>query len=270
MERDVFKVGIIGLGGMANTVVNTLKELSDDSRPCEVIGALVRDPNKVSNNEELPLFDNITQLLNKNPDVIAECASHSAVEKYGEKILNSGTRLILASVGALANDELYQRLKQAANEGDTHLLLPSGAIGGLDALSAAKISGLQRVRYTGRKPLSAWIGTPAEDQCELQKLKQARSIFTGNARKASLLYPKNSNVAAVVALAGIGMDETEVELIADPYVTENCHQIEVFANSGNFKISLTGKALSANPRTSSLAAYSMAKSIMNLNDAIVI
>ena len=164
----------------------------------------------------------------------------------------------------------YQQLKQAADDGNSCVYLPAGAIGGLDALSAAKISGLQRVRYTGRKPLSAWAGTPAEQEYALAKLTTAQQIFIGNARQVTSLYPKNSNVAATIALAGIGMDNTEVELIADPAATENCHEIEVFANSGSFKISLTGKSLSSNVRTSALAAYSMAKAVMNLNKAIVV
>ncbi len=173
-------------------------------------------------------------------------------------------------LNALADDELYRKLKAAADSGDTSLFLPAGAVGGLDALSAAKMSGLKRVRYTGRKPLAAWVGTPAETICDLLSLKKPHSLFVGTAREVALLYPKNSNVAAAVALAGIGMDTTEVELVADPDIDENFHEIEVFANSGSFKISLTSKSLPANARTSALAAYSMAKSVISLNNAIVI
>jgi len=271
MKNKKFKVGVIGLGGMANTVIETLTAVNNGNQPCEVVGALIRKkPDDISIHEKLPLFESVEQLLAAKPDVVVECASHSAVEKYGEEILKNGIRLILASVGALANDELYQKLKSAADSGNTFLFLPSGAIGGLDALSAAKISGLQHVKYIGRKPLAAWVGSPAEDQGILKGLKQAQCIFTGSAREAALLYPKNSNVAAAVALSGIGMDATEVELIADPHATENCHELEVFANSGDFKISLTGKSSSTNARTSSLAAYSLAKSVMNLNNAVVI
>lgn len=271
MKSKTLRVGLIGLGSMAKTVADSFDTLNNEQRSNRIVGALVRKPtNRYSTSLNFPLFNNIEDLLREVPDVIIECASHSAVEKYGETILNHGITLILASIGALADDSLYNKLKTAANNGNGSLLLPAGAVGGLDALSAAKISGLKRVCYKGRKPPAAWKGTTADQLGNLMPLLKAKTLYSGNAREAALLYPMNSNVAATVALAGLGLDKTEVELIADPDIQENIHEIEVFANSGDFKITLSSKTLSNNTKTSALAAYSMAKSAMKLNDSIII
>jgi aspartate dehydrogenase len=269
----MLKVAIIGLGGIGKMAINTLLKTEHEGRPYEIVGALVRDSGSDGCNDaslSIPLFDDITSLLATKPDVVAECASHSAVVKYGEEILRSGAKLILVSVGALADDGLYNRLIAAANEGNTSLLIAAGAIGGLDALSAAKFSGLEKVTYRARKPAMAWSGTPAEKILKLDSLSKAETFFVGSARDAALQFPKNSNVAATVALAGLGMDLTEVVLIADPNISDNFHEIEVTAKSGVFTISLAGKTLPDSTKTSALAAYSVAKCLSDLNSAIVV
>jgi aspartate dehydrogenase len=144
------------------------------------------------------------------------------------------------------------------------MLLVSGAVGGIDALGAAKVAGLTKVRYTSRKPPKSWKNTPAE------KVTSAVTLFTGPADEAARLYPQNANVAATIALAGLGFDKTECTLIADPSANGNIHRIEVQGASGEFFIELRGKALAANPKTSMLAALSVVRAIRNRESAIVI
>ncbi len=107
-------------------------------------------------------------------------------------------------------------------------------------LSAARRGGLDRVTYRGRKPVASWRGTPAETVLDLDTLKDTRIHFRGTAREAARLYPKNANVTASVALAGIGFDATEVELVADPACTSNCHELEAEGAFGNFSLRLNG------------------------------
>ena len=145
-----------------------------------------------------------------------------------------GFDLLVISVGALAEPALLERLKTAAREGNSRMLLPAGAIGGIDAIAAMRLGGLTSVRYRSRKPPAAWRGSPAEKVADLDKLTGRTVLYRGTAGEAALLYPQNANVAAAVALAGLGFDKTEVELVADPDAPGNVHEIEAEGAAGPF------------------------------------
>lgn len=197
------------------------------------------------------------------PDLLVECAGHSAIEEHVIPALKRGIRCLVVSVGALSDSDLAARLEQAAIEGNTQLELLSGAIGGIDALAAAKYGGLTSVVYTGKKPAKSWKGTPAEQAFDLDSLQQKTVIFKGTARDAARLYPKNANVAATLSLAGIGLDNTQVELIADPDSQENIHHFVAEGSFGRFEVTLCGNPLKANPKTSALTVYSVVRAISN-------
>lgn len=198
-----------------------------------------------------------------HPDLLVECAGHRAIEEHVLPALARGIPCLLVSVGALSDPVLAARLEVAAERGGTRIELLPGAIGGIDALAAARVGGLESVRYTGRKPARAWLGTPGEQVCDLQRLDEARVIFEGSARDAARLYPKNANVAATLSLAGLGLDRTQVRLIADPDSRENVHQVEASGAFGGFELTLRGKPLAANPRTSALTVFSVVRALGN-------
>jgi aspartate dehydrogenase len=204
------------------------------------------------------------------PDLALECAGHEAVATFVPELLRQGVDTIIASVGALAEPGLPERLESAALAGDAQLVLVPGAIAGIDALSAARVRSLDAVTYTGRKPPQGWIGTPAEAKVDLCTLRDAATIFEGSAREAARLYPKNANVAAMVALAGIGMERTRVTLIADPAVTRNTHTVHASGEFGELELTVANNPLPANPKTSALAAYSIVRAINNRVNAMVI
>ncbi|MGD9945220.1 MAG: aspartate dehydrogenase [Burkholderiaceae bacterium] len=203
-------------------------------------------------------------------DLVVETAGHTAVAAHVVPALERGIDCVLASVGALAEDGLAASVETAARKGGARLHLVSGALGAIDALSAASVGGLESVSYTGRKPPRAWKGTPAEAEFELDRLTVETVIFEGSAREATLKFPKNANVAAIASLAGIGFDATRVRLIADPAAPGNLHQLEARGAFGEFEFSIRNAALPSNPKSSALAAYSIARKLQQLSRPIVV
>jgi aspartate dehydrogenase len=176
-------------------------------------------------------------------------------------VLRRGIDLLTVSNGALADAAFALELEEAARAGGAQLRLLSGAIGAMDALAAGAVGGLESVVYTGRKPPAGWAGSAAEDVLDLGALREAAVHFEGTAREAALRYPKNANVAATVALAGIGLDETRVRLIADPAATANRHEIEAVGAFGRFEFAIEGASLPGNPASSALTAMSVVRAV---------
>ena len=207
------------------------------------------------------VLDAVDTSPGQRPDLIAECAGHAAIASHVVPALGSGIPCVVASVGALAEPGLLVHLEDAATRGRTRVQLISGAIGALDALDAARIGGLDRVLYSGRKPPRSWAGTPAEQVCDLSRLVAPCVVFQGSAREAAMAFPKNANVAATVALAGLGLDRTEVRLIADPGAERNVHRLQAWGAFGRLELEMENLALPDNPRTSALTVYSLARAV---------
>ena len=199
------------------------------------------------------------------PELVVECAGHAALVEHVVPALREGIACVVASVGALAAPGLYAELEDAAESGRTRVQLIAGAIGAIDALDAARLGGLDRVLYTGRKPPRSWAGTPADGVCDLASLDAPRIVFQGSARDAAMAFPKNANVAATVAFAGLGLDRTEVELVADPGVDRNVHRLEAWGGFGRLELQMENLPLAGNPKTSALTVYSLARAVRNVS-----
>ena len=242
------RVGLIGLGAIGRGVLALLG--SDDD--IEIVGALVSDPSKPRPGGTPPVYSEVGELLQLQPDVVVEMGGHAALRCHGPAILAAGVDLLMVSVGALADAETELAITSAAAAGHAQASVVSGAIGGLDAIASAAVGGLSRVTHTTRKPPRALL-PPAEAAC----LEEPRELFRGSAREGVLLFPESINVAAAVSLAGIGLDRTEVCVIADPAVDRNRHEVVAEGAFGQLRFEIRNIPSDDNPRTGRLVAMSV-------------
>ena len=261
------RLGIIGDGAIGRYVREEALRGGHEIRALLVRPERLED--QAQDQQRALLVSNVSDLPGDIEHMV-DCAGHAALRSYGPDILRGGTDLTTVSLGALADPVLFASLEQAAIEGGARLHLASGAIGALDCLQAARVGELQSVTYIGRKPPRSWKGSPAETKLDLDNLTDGAQVhFDGSAREAATDYPKNANVAAAVALAGIGFDDTRVQLIADPGVSENIHEIQAKGDFGSFSFEIRGHSLPDNPRSSALAAMSVVSKLAQQSQSIV-
>ena len=194
-------------------------------------------------------------------DLVIECGGHEALRAHAEDVLSAGVNLVSVSAGVMADDDFADKLIAICQKNGAKLKFVTGAVGAMDALNAARVGGLEEVTYVGRKKPAGWKGSPAETVLDLDNLKQAECHFKGNAKDAARLYPKNANVAATIAMSGIGMLNTKVELYADPAAVRNIHEVRAKGAFGEFVFRIEGQSLPDNPQSSALTAMSVAEAI---------
>lgn len=196
-------------------------------------------------------------LLEFKPDLLVDCAGHTGLLAHAPLALENGIEVISISTGALSDPQVAETLEKAAEAGNSRIRFLSGAVGGIDALVSASADQIDEVVYTGRKPPKGWMGSAAEEKCDLSTLTAPFEHFSGSAREAAKLYPKNANVAATIALASLGLDRVNVRLIADPNVEQNIHEIDAKGVFGTLNLTVKGNPLPSNPKSSALAAMSV-------------
>jgi len=254
------RVGIIGAGTIARLLLQHIR--AGDLGAAEVVAVVGRSQTSrgvaLAAEFGVPFLTSIDGLLGCKPEVVVEAASHEAVRAYGPPLLQAGVALIVLSAGALVDDALRETLERAAARHGALLYVPSGGIGGLDALKAACVAGVDDVTIAVAKPPAAWKGIPyvVKLGIDLERLTAPVTLYEGPARAGVPHFPANVNIAAVLSLAGIGFDRTRLKAVADPRLTHNTHTIEVRGKTGNISIKLENVPSPDNPKTAWLACYS--------------
>lgn len=254
------RLGIIGAGTIARLFLEHIR--GGDLGAAEVVALVGRTPasrgKALAAEFGVPFVTSVDGLLACKPEVVVEAASHAAVRACGVPLLRAGVALIVLSGGALVDDALRETLERAAADGGALLYVPSGGIGGLDALKAACIAGVDEVTIAVTKPPAAWKGIPYVEASgiDLERLAGPVTLYEGPAREGVPHFPANVNIAAVLSLAGIGFDRTRLKVVADPRLTHNTHTIDIRGKTGNISIKLENVPSPDNPKTAWLACYS--------------
>ncbi len=262
-DRRRLNLCFIGWGAIAQGVGALLAERHPQG--VNIIVVAVRDQHR--HRGDLPigvrLISEPAELAGLGLDMVIEAAGRDAVAVWGEAALRNAASFVVSSTSAFCDDALLERFVSVAKETGSRIVVPSGALGDLGALSAASILPLDEVVHTIVKPPRAWRGTPAETMLDLEALAVASPFFDGSAREAAGRFPQNANVAVISALSGIGLDRTRVVLVADPAARRNAHRVEASGAFGRLDLTLENEPLVTNPKSSEMTALSLVRLVEN-------
>ncbi len=249
------KVAIAGLGAIGAEIAKALDAGIDGLELAAVSAANI--------DKHRPWLDKLTKVPAALPiealadaaDIVIECAPSKLVRSIVAPAVSRGKTAIVLSVGALLENEDLIALAKAHGG---QIVVPTGALIGLDAMTAAAVGTIHSVRMVTRKPVVGLLGAPylVEHKINIGRLVVPLKIFEGSAREAAKGFPANLNVAVALSLAGIGADRTKVEIWADPTVTRNTHRIEVDSDSARFSMAIENIP-SENPKTGRITALSV-------------
>jgi aspartate dehydrogenase len=250
------KVGVAGLGAIGRVVARTVHQGAIPRM--ELSGVAVRDGAKAtdflkeigSSAPILPIAE-----LTALSDIVVECAPAAVMAEIAAPVLKAGKKIMVLSAGMLLK---HPELIALAKEHGGQIIVPTGALIGFDALSAAAEGHIQSVTMITRKPVKGLMGAPylVNNKIAVDGLTAPKLVFKGNAREAAAGFPENVNVAAALSLAGIGPDRTTIEIWADPALARNMHRVVVEADSARFEMAIENVP-SENPKTGRITALSV-------------
>ena len=257
MTGETLRVGLLGWGAIGRTVGLALV---DGAVPgVELVAVADR---RGADGCPVPLIEPAE--LADGVDVVVEAAGQPALVAHGEAFLRTGCRLLVVSVGALVDDDLFQRLRRA---GADRLLLTTGAIGGLDILRAAGRAGpLDAVSLTTTKQPASLIQDWMDDDliANLRAGEETVTVFDGPAADAVTRFPQSVNVAATLALAVGSWDLVRVRVVADPAAEVNRHEIEASGAAGRYRFSVENHPSPDNPKTSGIVPHAVLQGLASL------
>nr|WP_289038394.1 aspartate dehydrogenase [uncultured Allobacillus sp.] len=253
------RVGLIGAGTIGTYLLN---ELYGEDQDIRITSVFVRNLEKYQHLEEhygVQLYTSIDEFLDSSIDVVVEAANVQAAKEVLPDIV-SKKETVLISIGALAEETFFDEIVEIMKEKDYRIHLPSGAIGGLDLVENVTEAGvIDTVSLVTRKPAHTLLSDSTDE---------TKVVFEGNAAEAIKQFPKNINVSIALALAGVGLRQTKVTLLADPNLDKNIHSIQVSGEFGTASFEIKNNPFPSNKNTSYLAAVSVLGTLKKLTKKI--
>lgn len=209
----------------------------------------------------VPCFTDFEKFLDSpGMRMVVECASPAAVKQHAEEVIDRGKDLLMASSGALTDTDFFLRLAKLAQARGCQLIVPSGALGGIDAIRAAH-NHLEEVTLTTTKTPESLLGAPGFAKWAPKEITKPEVIFDGSVLEAIDLFPANINVGATLSLVGLGPIETKVRIVADPQSPGNVHEVYARGDFGIMRFTMINRPYGRNPRTSYLAILSVLETL---------
>ncbi len=262
-KNSALRVGIGGLGTVGYAVAKRLDQGIDGLRLEAVSARDVERAKKRVASFSAPVDVQPLEQLAESCDVVVESAPAAVFHRLAEPAVQAGRVLVPISVGALLE---HWSLVNLAESSGARIIVPSGALLGLDAVRAAAEGRIESVRMVTRKPPRGLAGAPYLEAhgIDVSNLNTPLKVFDGTAREGAAGFPANVNVAAALGLAGIGPELTRLEIWADPTVSRNTHHISVEADSVRFQLFIENVPTEENPRTGRLVAHSVVATLRRL------
>jgi aspartate dehydrogenase len=204
--------------------------------------------------------------LIRRSDLVVEAATQAALLEFGPAVLEAGTDLMVLSVGALV--DVLDAWADLATRRGCRILVPSGAIAGLDGMKGAREGAITSVTMQTRKPPRGLAGAPwiAQQGIDLDAIREETLVFEGPATQAVKAFPANVNVVAALSLAGIGPERTRIQIYAVPGQAVNQHRIAIEGDFGRLRVEIENIP-SANPRTGRLSYLSAIAMLREMGSA---
>ena len=262
-------VGIAGLGAIGMRVARGLDacEIEDMRLAAVSAGDLDRARGRVADFRTPPEVVVATDLA-AHADIVIECAPKPVFRDLAESVLKAGRTFMPLSCGQMLEHPV---LVDMARENGGRILIPTGAIIGLDLIRAMAVGEIHSVTLETRKPPNGLAGAPhlVENEISIEGLTEPKLVFSGNARQAAIGFPANVNVAAALSLAGVGPERTMVKVWADPTIDRNMQTVRVTSDSGEAEMGVRNVPSEENPRTGKITALSVVACLQRMTAPLV-
>jgi aspartate dehydrogenase len=266
-------IALLGCGSIGTEIIKSIKKGEiPHAKVVAIVDTRERAVEEVLGKLDIhgiQIFFDFQNFLNSSlfsfVDIIVEAASQMAVRNYGKKILEFGKKFLVLSTGVFADPILLKEFVTLAEEKNAKIVIPTGAIAGIDMIRSVK-KNLTNLSITTTKNPVALSGAPffSSSKIKPETIVCKTLLYEGSAEDAILMFPANVNVAVTLALAGLGLKRTEVRVIADPDIKINQHEILASGNFGDIHIIVRNNPMVENPRTSMVAALSAIESLRSL------
>ena len=268
--KTPLRLGVAGLGAIGMSVARCV----DGRAIADMVLTSVSARDEARAKERVAGFESVPHIvpldaLADNADIVVECVPAAHFMEVAQAALSRGRIFMPLSVGVLLD---HMELVDLARKNGGRIMVPSGALIGLDAVRAAAFAGIRSVKLVTRKPPESLKGAPylVANGISLDGLREPKLLFSGSAREAAKGFPANLNVAAALALAGSGPDETQVEIWADPQATRNSQSVTVTSDCADFTMTIENVPSNENPRTGKITAHSVIAALHRLTSPLVV